>query len=54
MEASTETAVRREISIAASPETVWDFFVDPGEGDALDGQSGAPSTRGRVASTAWR
>ena len=29
MEASTETAVRREISIAARPETVWDFFVDP-------------------------
>ena len=29
MEASTETAVRREISIAASPETIWGFLVDP-------------------------
>jgi uncharacterized protein YndB with AHSA1/START domain len=29
MEASTETAIRREIAIAASPETVWEFLVDP-------------------------
>jgi uncharacterized protein YndB with AHSA1/START domain len=29
MEASTETAVRREIQIAAAPETVWEFLVDP-------------------------
>jgi uncharacterized protein YndB with AHSA1/START domain len=30
MEASTETGViEREISIAASPETIWDFLVDP-------------------------
>jgi uncharacterized protein YndB with AHSA1/START domain len=29
MEASTETAVRREIQIAARPETVWEFLVDP-------------------------
>src|SRR5687767_6052150 len=29
MEASTETVVRREVQIAASPETVWEFFVDP-------------------------
>ena len=29
MEASTETGIHREISIAARPETVWDFFVDP-------------------------
>lgn len=29
MEASTETAVRREIQVAASPETLWEFFVDP-------------------------
>ena len=29
MEASTETAVRREIEIAARPETVWEFLVDP-------------------------
>jgi uncharacterized protein YndB with AHSA1/START domain len=29
MEASTETAVRREIQIAARPETVWEFLVQP-------------------------
>jgi len=29
MEASIETGIHREISIAARPETVWDFFVDP-------------------------
>jgi uncharacterized protein YndB with AHSA1/START domain len=30
MDAATETtAVERTISIAASPETVWEFFVDP-------------------------
>jgi uncharacterized protein YndB with AHSA1/START domain len=30
MDAATETAVyERTLSIAASPETVWEFFVDP-------------------------
>jgi uncharacterized protein YndB with AHSA1/START domain len=30
MDATTEaTVVERTLSIAASPETVWDFFVDP-------------------------
>jgi uncharacterized protein YndB with AHSA1/START domain len=29
MEASTETAVRREIQIAAQPQTIWEFLVDP-------------------------
>ena len=30
MDATTETTtVERTISIAASPETVWEFFVDP-------------------------
>src|SRR5438067_3724769 len=30
MEATTETtSVEREIAIAASPETVWEFLVDP-------------------------
>src|SRR5919112_1691560 len=28
MEASTKTAVEREIAIAASPETIWEFLVD--------------------------
>jgi len=30
MDATTETAVyERTLSIAAKPETVWEFFVDP-------------------------
>jgi uncharacterized protein YndB with AHSA1/START domain len=30
MDATTETiAIERQLSIAASPETVWQFFVDP-------------------------
>ena len=29
MEATTETSVEREFAIAARPETVWEFLVDP-------------------------
>ena len=29
METSTENAVGRELRIAARPDTVWEFFVDP-------------------------
>jgi|SRR5215467_3206624 len=29
METTTETAVEREVEIGASPETVWEFLVDP-------------------------
>ena len=29
MATTTETTVEREIEIAASPETVWEFLVDP-------------------------
>src|SRR5215475_1690887 len=29
METTTETAVEREVEIAASPETAWEFLVDP-------------------------
>jgi uncharacterized protein YndB with AHSA1/START domain len=29
METTTENAVEREVEIAASPETVWEFLVDP-------------------------
>jgi uncharacterized protein YndB with AHSA1/START domain len=29
METTTETAVERELAIDASPETVWEFLVDP-------------------------
>ena len=39
MEASTETAVRRELAIAASPETVWEFFVDPEKATRWMGKS---------------
>jgi uncharacterized protein YndB with AHSA1/START domain len=39
MEASTETAVRREVAIAASPETVWEFLVDPEKATRWMGKS---------------
>jgi uncharacterized protein YndB with AHSA1/START domain len=29
METTTETTVEREVEIAATPETVWQFLVDP-------------------------
>jgi len=31
METTTETAVEREVEIGTSPETVWEFLVDPGK-----------------------
>jgi uncharacterized protein YndB with AHSA1/START domain len=38
MESTTETAVvEREIAIAASPETVWEFLVDPDKATRVDG-----------------
>jgi uncharacterized protein YndB with AHSA1/START domain len=40
MEATTETtSVEREIAIAASPETVWEFLVDPEKATRWMGQS---------------
>jgi uncharacterized protein YndB with AHSA1/START domain len=39
MEASTDTAVRREIAIAASPETIWEFLVDPEKATRWMGRS---------------
>jgi uncharacterized protein YndB with AHSA1/START domain len=36
---TTETAVRREIAIDASPETVWEFLVDPEKATRWMGQS---------------
>jgi uncharacterized protein YndB with AHSA1/START domain len=50
MDATTETAVyERTLSIAAKPETVWEFFVDPeklmrwkGIRAELDAQPGGP------------
>jgi uncharacterized protein YndB with AHSA1/START domain len=38
MEVSTETAVRREIAIAAHPETVWQFLVQPEKATRWMGQ----------------
>jgi uncharacterized protein YndB with AHSA1/START domain len=47
METTTETTLEREIAIAASPETVWRFLVDPekavlwmGQTASLDPQPG--------------
>jgi uncharacterized protein YndB with AHSA1/START domain len=47
METTTETTVERELAIAASPETVWEFLVDPekavrwmGQTASLDPQAG--------------
>jgi uncharacterized protein YndB with AHSA1/START domain len=45
MEASTETAVRREIAIAARPETVWEFLVDPEKATRWMGQSASLDPR---------
>jgi len=45
MEASTETAVRREIQIAASPETVWEFLVQPEKATRWMGQAAALDPR---------
>ena len=39
MEAGIDTAVRREVAIAASPETVWEFFVDPEKATRWMGRS---------------
>src|SRR5690349_7448714 len=47
MQTTTEMSVERELTIAASPETVWQFLVDPakavlwmGETAALDARPG--------------
>ena len=45
MEASTETAVRREITIAARPETVWEFLVDPDKATRWMGTSASLDAR---------
>ena len=45
MEASTETAIRREIAIAASPETVWEFLVDPEKATRWMGMSASLDAR---------
>jgi uncharacterized protein YndB with AHSA1/START domain len=45
MEASTETAVRREIQIAARPETVWEFLVHPEKATRWMGQSASLDPR---------
>src|SRR5262245_34539567 len=45
MEASTETAVRREIGIAARPETVWEFLVDPDKATRWMGESASLDPR---------
>jgi uncharacterized protein YndB with AHSA1/START domain len=39
METTTETTVEREIAIAASPETVWQFLVDADKATRWMGQA---------------
>jgi uncharacterized protein YndB with AHSA1/START domain len=46
MEATTETtSVEREITIAASPETVWQFLVDPSKATRWMGQAASLDPR---------
>jgi uncharacterized protein YndB with AHSA1/START domain len=45
MEASTETVVRREIAIAAHPETVWEFLVQPDKATCWMGQAASLDPR---------
>jgi len=45
METTTETSVEREIAIAASPETVWQFLVDPGKAVLWMGQTASLDPR---------
>ena len=45
-----QTVVERELEIAASPETVWEFLVDPEKSVRWWGCR-RPSTRGRAART---
>ena len=54
METTTEaTLVEREISIAAGPETVWEFLVDPDKATLWMGQEASFDPRPE-GSTAWR
>ena len=41
----------RELTIAARPETVWEFLVDPKKADALDGHRGDARPRAGWAAT---
>jgi uncharacterized protein YndB with AHSA1/START domain len=45
METTTETSVEREIAIAASPETVWQFLVDPEKAVLWMGQTASLDPR---------
>jgi uncharacterized protein YndB with AHSA1/START domain len=46
MESTTETiAVEREVAIAASPETVWQFLVDPAKATCWMGQAASFDAR---------
>jgi uncharacterized protein YndB with AHSA1/START domain len=55
MATTTETTVERELAIAASPETVWQFLVDPdkvtrwmGETASLDPRTGGAYSIGVI------
>src|SRR6266487_5597324 len=46
MESTTETvAVERELTIAASPETIWQFLVDPDKATRWMGQAASFDAR---------
>jgi uncharacterized protein YndB with AHSA1/START domain len=45
METTTETSVEREVAIAASPETVWQFLVDPAKAVLWMGQTASLDPR---------
>ena len=42
---TTETAIEREIAIAASPETVWELLVDPDKATRWMGQAATLDAR---------
>ena len=55
METTTErTDIRREVAIAASPETVWELLTDPEKASKSGGAARRRSTCARAASSTWR
>ena len=49
-----QVALEREVEIAASPETVWGFLVDPEKQTALDGAGRDCSTSRQGGAYRWR
>ena len=53
METTTETTVERELAIDASPETVWEFLVDPEKLARWFGSHGANPRSGSAVRHDW-